>query len=440
MRGIYLIFIFILACVPLTLAITGEVITGEATSVPTNVSIFVLPGPPVILIRSPENKTYSSQDVLVNYSVRNNFTHVGYNIDGGNNIFLSNLTDDSFSLNLPWGFHILYMFANSSLGNFSKNVSFTLEEEIVIPSSSSSSSSGSSSGGSSGGSVSTTKFEFSEEILEVSFLQGQSKKESFTITNTGTRDVSLELEIEGLENFALLNQNTLELPKGESKTISVNFFSLSTAPSGLYFGKLIARGNGVEESLLLIVDVKQREALFDVNVEVLPNYKTVPPGKKMSVTIDMINIGLSGTAVDVELMVYLVNLDRETILEASKETLAVKEELSITRKIQLPQDIEYGTYLVVADLIYTNITASSYDSFEVGERGPFYFISYIGRELFSNPYMIILLLIVILLIMMVIIVLKHYRVFSKSLIIKSKRRKKKEKLQKIPKSAEGWAR
>ncbi|MFQ5531851.1 MAG: hypothetical protein ACE5ES_04510, partial [Candidatus Nanoarchaeia archaeon] len=99
--------------------ITGEIITGEAIgSVDFNITVIA---PPVITITNPENKTY-----LTNISLPLNFTadpsieSIWYNLDlGTNTTITSNLT-----FNTSQGSHILYLFANNTNGNATKNVTF----------------------------------------------------------------------------------------------------------------------------------------------------------------------------------------------------------------------------------------------------------------------------------------------------------------------------
>ena len=90
------IIIFLVCLFPLATAITGETITGDVPSSPTDVSVFVLPGPPVINIYDPENKTYYDTTILFNYSISNELNNSWYNLDNTENISLGNLTNNSF--------------------------------------------------------------------------------------------------------------------------------------------------------------------------------------------------------------------------------------------------------------------------------------------------------------------------------------------------------
>ncbi len=102
-------------------SITGEIVTGEASQT-FGISIFVTAYFPSLVIYSPQNKTYlTNESILLNYSARN-AQAVWYSLDNLTN----NITITSFlTFNISQGSHIIYLYANSSFGNItSKNVSF----------------------------------------------------------------------------------------------------------------------------------------------------------------------------------------------------------------------------------------------------------------------------------------------------------------------------
>jgi len=99
----------------------GELI--EASPRPQNISIFVLPPIPIILIISPENKTYSTNTILLNYSMTKEIDFIWYNLDNGINITI----DSPRLFNAAEGPHTLYLYANNSQGISFKNISFSIE-------------------------------------------------------------------------------------------------------------------------------------------------------------------------------------------------------------------------------------------------------------------------------------------------------------------------
>jgi hypothetical protein len=360
-----LLFVLLLFLLPIIMAITGEV-----SESPTDVSVFVLPGFPVINIYSPENTTYLTTNILLNYSISNNFSFAWYNIDNSSNISLPNATNYSTYFNSSLGDHILNLYANNTYGANFKSISFKISNTPPSSSSSSSSSSGSSSGGGGGGGggaagVISLPFEITPKFLEVQIVKGESKKESIEIKNTGTTDLNLQISTNNLDNFALIDENELVLKPGETKQLGINFFTLSKIQEGIYVGKVIFTFQGQSKEVNVFIDLKNPEALFDVSVSVLSNYKKISQGEKASVLIDMTNIGLSGKAVDVELSLYLADSEKKLVSDISKETIAVKTDLSITRKVVIPANLEDGVYLVIAEIKYNNLPASSYDTIEV---------------------------------------------------------------------------
>ena len=168
--------------------------------------------------------------------------------------------------------------------------------------------------------------------------------------------------------MAIVNDEIFLLKPGETKTNKLYLYSLKSTSPGVYFGKIIVSAGGIKKAVNIVMEVKDREALFDIKVSVLPESKLVNPGKEINVSVDLLNVGLYGSAVDVELYLYITNFDKLILYELQKETLAVKTNLSIPRRLHVPIDTVAGTYLVVGEAKYGNITASTYDTFNVMQK------------------------------------------------------------------------
>ena len=93
---------------------------------------------PVISNLSVENRTYSKNDLSLNFTVDESTFWKGYSIDGSANVTI--ITGNSFS-NLPSGSHTLTVYANDTSGNMgaSETIYFTIAEpfptSLVIASS-----------------------------------------------------------------------------------------------------------------------------------------------------------------------------------------------------------------------------------------------------------------------------------------------------------------
>lgn len=336
--------------------INADPITGGASQQPTNVSIFVLPGAPIIYIYSPQNITYYETSIFLNYSIRNPFDNAWYNLDLSDNISLGNLADNSLTFTTTFGYHILYLFANSSYGTRMENVLFTVSSQEPPPSSSSGS------GGGSGGGIITTSFEINKNLIEVSIFKGETKTETLEITNTGTTNLKIDLSTN--INLAKI-QDSLTLAPKETKKTDIQFSS--DIKPGIYPGKIYLTAGAISKSIDFVLEIKEPESIFDISLKIPEKYKETNPGKKVSFSIDITKIGAEGTT-NADLSLYLTDFQRNLISEKTTEPILIDKNLLITRELKIPSNIKEGTYLVITELSYNSLTASSYDTFDVVKK------------------------------------------------------------------------
>jgi len=226
----------------------------------------------------------------------------------------------------------------------------------------------SSGGGGGGGGGAQVIFSVSPEFITTTLIKGEGQSYDITIVNNGQREFEFSMSLQNLTNMAIVNDNKFLLKPGETKITKLYLYALKSTAPGVYFGKIIVSAGGVKKAVNVVMEVKDREALFDIKVSVLPEYKLVNPGKDINVSVDLLNVGLYGNAVDVELYLYITDFDKLILYELQKETLAVKTNLSIPRRLYVPLDTLAGTYLVIGEAKYGNITASTYDTFNVTQK------------------------------------------------------------------------
>jgi hypothetical protein len=222
--------------------------------------------------------------------------------------------------------------------------------------------------GGGGGGAGSKLFLVQPEFITTTVIQQQGKSFDLTINNTGTSFLNLILATENLTNKAILSDEAITLSPGESKIVKLYLYALSSTAPGVYFGKIVVSEGLVQKEVKIVLEVKEREPLFDVKITVPPEYKSVKAGEDISVIVKMLNVGLYGTAVDVELILYITDLDRVILYETSKEIIAVETNLSVNRILHVPFDARSGTYLVLGDVKYTNISVNTYDTFTVLEK------------------------------------------------------------------------
>src|SRR3989344_2134579 len=103
----------------------GGILTGKASKA-TNVSIFVLPSLPELIMISPQNKTYLiNTSILLNYTATN-ADSIWYNIDNSANITATS----PIYFYTSYGIHTIFLFANNSEGTTQKNASFTVNSSM----------------------------------------------------------------------------------------------------------------------------------------------------------------------------------------------------------------------------------------------------------------------------------------------------------------------
>jgi len=223
-------------------------------------------------------------------------------------------------------------------------------------------------GGGGGGGALISKFEVEPDFITTTILQEEGKSFDIKLKNTGNTQLNLDLQTVNISDISILSDEALVIGVGEEKTTRVYFYALSKTKPGVYFGKILISEGSTQKTIHVVVEVKKKEALFDIAVNIPTEYKNVLAGEKMSVFVDMLNIGLYGTAVDAELFLYIMDFDKLILYEASKETLAVETNLSIVRELYVPEETKKGTYLVFGKVKYNNITISTYDTFNVLEK------------------------------------------------------------------------
>ena len=74
--------------------------------------------PPTISILSPENKTYSTRDIFLTFTIDEAFTWIGYSLDEQTN---QSITGNTSLLSLSDGLHAITVYANDTVGNMGKS-------------------------------------------------------------------------------------------------------------------------------------------------------------------------------------------------------------------------------------------------------------------------------------------------------------------------------
>ncbi|MBL7054586.1 hypothetical protein ISS05_02420, partial [Candidatus Woesearchaeota archaeon] len=250
--------------------------------------------------------------------------------------------------------------ANYVWGNVSSFSTFGVFGDVVgaTPAATTEASGGTPSTGASGsGTLPKSDFSLDNEVIIVSLLTGQGKTEKLTIENKGNTDLDVEIQKEDISRFVLISEDSFRLKVSESKTINIDFYAAETAEPGVYMGKLIVKSMGLVKVVNIIIEIKEKRALFDIKVEVPEKYQEIGPGQELKADIMMYNLGTL-KPVDVALYYSIRDMEGNDIIY-EHETFAVEEQKQITKSLTLPDDIEDGYYLFYARLVYHDTVVTS---------------------------------------------------------------------------------
>ncbi len=228
-------------------------------------------------------------------------------------------------------------------------------------------------GGGGGGSIAsqTSKpkklFSLDADRLEVSVRQGEVESKPIIIKNIGTKNIKVNLTQTGLGNLIRIHEDYFELTAGESKTILLDFIAREDSFPGLYLGKIIVSSEGVEEEILVAVNVNSKNALFDVIVEIPDNFLQIFPGEDVIANIKLFEIEKIGK-VDV-IIEYGIKDRGGNLITSEKETIAVESQANFVKSLKTPKDVEEGDYLFYINVEYNGQIASASEWFSISESG-----------------------------------------------------------------------
>ena len=213
------------------------------------------------------------------------------------------------------------------------------------------------------GPVLVSNFTVDVEIIKFRIAKGQTKTEKLRINNTGETNLSITMEIEDLSDFLYFSEDEFQLNVGEEKEITIAATASENETIDVYTGRIIARSGSLERIVIVIIEVKEREALFDVSVFLPEEFKKIPTGANRTADIVLYNFGTL-MPVDVVLTYEIRDMD-SNVIDSRHETLAVEEQLFLQKSFTIPEYLEEGYYLFYVRLDYENQTATSSELFTV---------------------------------------------------------------------------
>ena len=112
-----------------------------------------------------------------------------------------------------------------------------------------------------------------------------------------------------------LDEDSFKIEPNESKFIRFDIYVPNSISADVYVGKINFRASQVRKESKVILQVKERDALFDIRTQVLKRY--IPPGGRVKANISLINKG--------DLRNFDVHLEYK-VIDFDKKTYTIKKE------------------------------------------------------------------------------------------------------------------
>lgn len=203
------------------------------------------------------------------------------------------------------------------------------------------------------------------ELLVVQMNKGEYFQRTVKLFNTGNRDLEVTVYLVGdISRFIFPEERSFVLEAGQTKELRYDIYVSRALPSDVYTGGVIFSATGNLRSVQdVILDIKDRYALFDIRAEVLKKYFF--PGARVRANVSIINMG-DLRNFDVELEYKIIDFD-QNIYTIKKEDFAMYQTHSGIYFLDLPEDMPIGDYLFYARVVYPpeNVSASAYDTITV---------------------------------------------------------------------------
>lgn len=230
-------------------------------------------------------------------------------------------------------------------------------------------------------------FTVDKELIKVSSKIGETFKISIKITNPSTKVINFNLN-SNLEEFISFSEKEFTLNPNGIKEIFLIFATTEDSIPGVYGGKLNIIGNNEKREIPIIFEVESEIVLFDVSLDIPPNYREVYEGEIVKFQITIFNIGEIKGESEVFVEYMIKDFEGETMIH-EEEIIFMEKQASFSKLIQLPEKMKPGSYIAIVQIKYGNSIGTSSEIIHVIVKRPF-------KEL--NIILIILIIIILLII------------------------------------------
>jgi len=216
-------------------------------------------------------------------------------------------------------------------------------------------------GGGGGGGAVTLPDDFSidEDSFNINIVVEDLKTREFTIKNLWNKTYNVEITLEGLENFILIEENIL-LEPFEERTIG--FKIVSPDKIGVFPGKIILKSSRTRKEILVAINTQSKETLFDLSVTVLEEILEKKDNLRAQLTL--LPVGEKGVDVSVK---YLIKDFKGKVYYENSETFYVDGQMSYVKEFKI-DNLDVEDYVLGVEMIYAGGFATASSQFKVVEE------------------------------------------------------------------------
>lgn len=210
-------------------------------------------------------------------------------------------------------------------------------------------------------------FILNPSFFELKMDKGTYYQQFINVTNIGLNPLSLSIGVQNLESFIFPQEREIVVPVRSSVLVRFDIYVSQSREADVYVGKIHFVSPQVQKSSDVVLQVNERDALFDIRTEILKKY--VVPGGIVRANVSLVNKGdLRNFDVELEYKIIDFEGNEYTI---KKEDFAIDKSYTNVFFLELPENISIGNYLFYTQVKYRDVNASSYDTFIVEEVSTF---------------------------------------------------------------------
>lgn len=194
-------------------------------------------------------------------------------------------------------------------------------------------------------------FEINQKLTIVNLRTGETVNKNIGITNKGSAQIPISIEIEGSSDVLKLTESSFNLEPQEHKQVEVTF--LSTKP-GIHTGKFVIKSGETKKELPFILEVWSSTD-YVAKIDIPAEFREAQASSDLTFRLSIIS-NKQQEASKVNVNYQILDFDNKVLSEKT-EDFTILDTISVLRKISIPS-LPPGDY-IVGIVIRSNATLST---------------------------------------------------------------------------------